>query len=84
MPVIYKDLSNGAVVHSQEETEKETDSQEEEGGDGPRENFHRSQDPSADAGPEFAEGIQNVPAGQEGTNARERRNTGSRRSSPGD
>ena len=73
---IYKDLRNGAVVHSSEEETETGDSTvilEEEGGEtqengGPQ----PSQDPSADAGQNSqGEGIQNVPAGQEGTNARE-------------
>ena len=77
---IYKDLRNGAVVHSSEEETETGDSTvilEEEGGEtqengGPQ----PSQDPSADAGQNSqGEGIQNVPAGQEGTNARESEGT---------
>ena len=77
---IYKDLRNGAVVHSSEEETETGDSTvilEEEGGEGQENGGPQpSQDPSADEGQNSqGEGIQSVPAGQEGTNARESEGT---------
>ena len=71
---------NGAVVHSSEEETETGDSTvilEEEGGEGQENGGPQpSQDPSADTGQNSqGEGIQNVPAGQEGTNARESEGT---------
>lgn len=78
---IYKDLRNGAVVHSsEEETGDSTVILEEEGAGGQSpEGGQPSQEPAADPGQNSqepaadpdqnsqGEGIQNVPAGQEGT-----------------
>lgn len=74
---IYQDLRNGAVVHSSEEETEAGDSKvilEEEGSEGQETEGQEtgdpqpSQEPSAGAGQNSqGEGIQNVPAGQDGT-----------------
>jgi len=71
---IYQDLRNGAVVHSSEEENGTGDSTvilEEEGSEGQGTGDSQpSQEPSAGAGQNSqGEGIQNVPEGQEGTQA---------------
>lgn len=73
---IYKDLRNGAVVHSSEEETGTGDSTvilEEEGSEGRESGGGQpSQDPSAGVDQNSqGEGIQNVPAGSEGTNTQE-------------